>query len=108
MTFWKQVWGQLFPSEYGVAATVAWFRTFRQSLFGSSAVVAALNIIVQPATFSEVNWGMVGFSILGALIASIIAATNAWNDVLVHGPSKAYTDSSGETKTVPLFTSSSQ
>lgn len=109
MSYWKQVWEQLFPSTHSVAATVAWFRTFRQSLFGSGAVVALMNIVVQPSQFSQVNWEMVGLSVLGAVIASVIAATNAWNDVLVHGPAKAYTDNVTETAadpapSVPLFT----
>lgn len=92
MNHWRKVWEQLFPSTHRVAADVAFFRTFKQTFFGSGAVAALVNIVVQPAEFTSVDWQFVGFSILGAVIASVIAATNAWNDVLVNGPSKAYTE----------------
>lgn len=92
MKHWKQVWEQIYPSKHRVAADVAFVRTFKQTFFGSGAVAAFVNIVVQPAEFSSVDWRFVSLSIAGALIASVIAAGNAWNDVLVNGPSRAYTE----------------
>lgn len=102
---WQQVIEQIWPSTWRVAADVAFIRTFRQSFFGSTAVAALVNVVVQPRNFATVDWEFVGMSLLAALAVALLAAGNAWNDVMTNGPSTAYT--SRPHQSAPLAASTS-
>lgn len=89
--YWAQVWEQLFPSANRVMATVAFFRTFGQTIRGSAAVGALLGAGVTVSDLATIDWTVLGFGASAIVLTALIAGADSGFNMLRNGLPESYT-----------------
>lgn len=88
--FWEQVKEAIAPKANRVLATVAFIRTFGQTIRGSAIVGTALGTGFSAADFVNIDWVVVGYAAAAILATALISALDAAFGMLKGGLPEGY------------------
>lgn len=90
--FVKQVFDYLYPKKNRVIAAVAFVRTFKQALTGTTVVGGSGLIAVNATDIANLNWDVVMYTAIAVILTAIIAGASAFDDVSRNGLNSKYMD----------------
>jgi len=90
--FVKQVFDYLYPSKNRVIAAVAFVRTFKQAITGTSVVGGSGLIAINAGDIANLNWEVVMYTAIAVVLTAIIAGASAFDDVSRNGLNSKYMD----------------
>jgi hypothetical protein len=90
--FVKQVFDYLYPSKNRVVAAVAFVRTFKQTLTGAFTVGGTGLIAINASDISNLDWTVVGWTVVAVLLSAFLSAGVAFDDVSRNGLNSKYMD----------------
>lgn len=90
--FIKQVFDYLYPKKNRVIAAVAFVRTFKQALTGTTVVGGTGLIAVNAQDLANLNWEIVMYTAIAVILTATIAGMSAFDDVSRNGLNSKYMD----------------
>ena len=90
--FIKQVFDYLYPKKNRVIAAVAFVRTFKQALTGTTVVGGSGLIAVNATDIANLNWEVVMYTAIAVILTATIAGASAFDDVSRNGLNSKYMD----------------
>lgn len=90
--FVKQVFDYLYPKKNRVIAAVAFVRTFKQALTGTTVVGGSGLIAVNATDIANLNWEVVMYTAIAIVLTATIAGASAFDDVSRNGLNSKYMD----------------
>lgn len=90
--FVKQVFDYLYPKKNRVIAAVAFVRTFKQALTGTTVVGGGGLIAVNATDIANLNWDVVMYTAIAVILTATIAGASAFDDVSRNGLNSKYMD----------------
>ncbi len=90
--FIKQVFEYLYPKKNRVIAAVAFVRTFKQALTGTTVVGGSGLIAINAQDIASLNWEVVMYTAIAVLLTATIAGISAFDDVSRNGLNSKYMD----------------
>lgn len=90
--FIKQVFDYLYPAKNRVIAAVAFVRTFKQALTGTTVVGGGGLIAVNATDLANLNWEVVLYTAIAVILTATIAGASAFDDVSRNGLNSKYMD----------------
>lgn len=90
--FIKQVFDYLYPKKNRVIAAVAFVRTFKQALTGTTVVGGGGLIAVNATDIANLNWDVVMYTAIAVILTATIAGASAFDDVSRNGLNSKYMD----------------
>ena len=90
--FVKQVFDYLYPKKNRVIAAVAFVRTFKQALTGTTVVGGSGLIAINATDIANLNWDVVMYTAIAVVLTAIIAGASAFDDVSRNGLNSKYMD----------------
>lgn len=90
--FVKQVFDYLYPKKNRVIAAVAFVRTFKQALTGTTVVGGGGLIAVNATDIANLNWDVVLYTAIAVVLTATIAGASAFDDVSRNGLNSKYMD----------------
>lgn len=90
--FIKQVFDYLYPSKNRVIAAVAFVRTFKQALTGTTVVGGTGLIAINAQDLANLNWDIVLYTAIAVVLTATIAGVSAFDDVSRNGLNSKYMD----------------
>ena len=90
--FIRQVFDYLYPSKNRVVAAVAFVRTFKQTLTGAFTVGGTGLIAINASDISNLDWNVVGWTVVAVLLSAFLSAGVAFDDVSRNGLNSKYMD----------------
>lgn len=90
--FIKQVFDYLYPSKNRVIAAVAFVRTFKQALTGTTVVGGTGLIAINAQDLANLNWDIVLYTAIAVILTATIAGVSAFDDVSRNGLNSKYMD----------------
>ena len=90
--FVKQVFDYLYPKKNRVIAAVAFVRTFKQALTGTTVVGGGGLIAINATDIANLNWDVVLYTAIAVILTATIAGASAFDDVSRNGLNSKYMD----------------
>lgn len=90
--FVKQVFDYLYPKKNRVIAAVAFVRTFKQTLTGTTVVGGGGLIAINAQDIANLNWDVVLYTAIAVVLTALIAGASAFDDVSRNGLNSKYMD----------------
>ena len=90
--FIRQVFDYLYPAKNRVIAAVAFVRTFKQALTGTTVVGGGGLIAVNATDIANLNWDIVLYTVIAVVLTATIAGATAFDDVSRNGLNSKYMD----------------
>lgn len=90
--FIKQVFDYLYPKKNRVIAAVAFVRTFKQALTGTTVVGGGGLIAINAQDVANLNWEVVLYTAIAVILTATIAGASAFDDVSRNGLNSKYMD----------------
>ena len=90
--FIKQVFDYLYPKKNRVIAAVAFVRTFKQALTGTTVVGGTGLIAINAQDLANLNWDIVMYTAIAVILTATIAGMSAFDDVSRNGLNSKYMD----------------
>lgn len=90
--FISQVYDYLYPAKNRVVAAVAFVRTFKQTLTGAFTVGGTGLVAINAQDIANLNWEVVGWTVLAIVLSAILSASVAFDDVSRNGLNSKYMD----------------
>lgn len=90
--FIKQVFDYLYPKKNRVIAAVAFVRTFKQALTGTTVVGGGGLIAINATDIANLNWDVVLYTAIAVILTATIAGASAFDDVSRNGLNSKYMD----------------
>ena len=90
--FIKQVFDYLYPAKNRVIAAVAFVRTFKQALTGTTVVGGGGLIAINAQDLANLNWEIVLYTAIAVILTATIAGATAFDDVSRNGLNSKYMD----------------
>lgn len=90
--FVKQVFDYLYPKKNRVIAAVAFVRTFKQALTGTTVVGGGGLIAINATDIANLNWEVVLYTAIAVILTATIAGASAFDDVSRNGLNSKYMD----------------
>ena len=91
-SFVKQVFDYLYPKKNRVIAAVAFVRTFKQALTGTTVVGGGGLIAINAQDIASLNWDVVLYTAIAVVLTATIAGVSAFDDVSRNGLNSKYLD----------------
>lgn len=86
----RNTFNTLFPKENRANATIAAWRTFKQTVKGAGIVGAGGGLILTGTDLATMDWKAWGLTAAAVTISAGLAALDAWTDVARNGLSPKY------------------
>ncbi len=90
--FIKQVFDYLYPKKNRVIAAVAFVRTFKQAMTGTTVVGAGGLIAINAEDLANLDWNVVMYTAIAVVLTAVIAGISAFDDVSRNGLNSKYMD----------------
>lgn len=90
--FVKQVFDYLYPKKNRIIAAVAFVRTFKQALTGTTVVGGTGLIAINAQDLANLNWEIVLYTLIAVVLTALIAGVSAFDDVSRNGLNSKYMD----------------
>lgn len=88
--FIAQLWDYLFPKKNRLIATVAFVRTFGQTMAGVFTVGAGGLVVVSVNDIQAVDWNTVAWAAAALLLSAFLSGVKAFTDVSKNGLNSKY------------------
>lgn len=96
--FIKQVFEYLYPAKNRVVASVAFVRTFKQTLTGAFTVGGTGLIAINAGDIANLNWDVVMWTVIAVVLSGLLSAGVAFDDVSRNGLNSKYMDAANPAK----------
>lgn len=90
--FIRQVFEYLYPKKNRVIAAVAFVRTFKQAMTGTTVVGGSGLIAINATDIANLNWDVVLYTAIAVILTATIAGASAFDDVSRNGLNSKYMD----------------
>lgn len=90
--FIRQVFDYMYPAKNRVIAAVAFVRTFKQAITGTTVVGGSGLIAINATDIANLNWEVVMYTAIAVVLTALIAGATAFDDVSRNGLNSKYLD----------------
>lgn len=90
--FIRQVFDYMYPAKNRVIAAVAFVRTFKQAITGTTVVGGSGLIAINATDIASLNWEVVMYTAIAVVLTALIAGASAFDDVSRNGLNSKYMD----------------
>ena len=90
--FIRQVFDYMYPAKNRVIAAVAFVRTFKQAITGTTVVGGSGLIAINATDIANLNWEVVMYTAIAVVLTALIAGASAFDDVSRNGLNSKYMD----------------